>query len=67
MSIPPLSTTFELVVNLYWGLATLVAWSLFCTLSGYLYGYLRGRPKYIILRDSDIANEPPSIDLRTGS
>lgn len=51
---PPLSTTFILQVNLYWLLTTLVAWSLCCGLVGYMVGYLWGRPKYIILHESDI-------------
>lgn len=54
-SFPPLSTTFSLLdVNLYWLLLTLGAWSVFCGLVGYMAGYLRRQPKYIILRDSDI-------------
>lgn len=53
---PPLSAAFILSVNLYWGLFTLVAWSLCCWLIGYLWGYLRGRPKYIILHEQDLAN-----------
>lgn len=58
--------TFYLAISLYWVLVTFVAWSLLCVLSGYLYGYLRARPKYIILRDCDLANEPRSVDLRSG-
>ena len=68
-TMPPLSTTFILELNLYWFLTTLLAACLCCGLVGYLVAYLRtnNRPtKYIILRDSDFANETP-VDLRFGA
>ncbi len=68
-SIPPLSTTLILELNLHWLLTTLLAAGLCCGLVGYLLAYLRNhnRPtKYIILRDSDLTKDPPCVDLRTG-
>ncbi len=53
-SLPPLSTHFFLEVNLYWLLAVFVAWTVLWGLIGYLIGYRQ--PKYIVVRDSDLAS-----------
>lgn len=58
---PPLNTTIILDVNVYWLGLTIAASAVFCSLVGYLVGYLWGRPKYIVVRETthDLRTMPP--------
>jgi hypothetical protein len=60
-SLPPIETYFILQVHLYWLVTTLVAWTVLAGLVGYLVGYRR--PKYIVLRDSELMPRRGFADL----